>query len=65
MDQILAAIIEKSSSADLVLLFLVGCMTWLVGTKRKIPRHTIELTIKMLAGITVLVILVRGAIVMF
>ncbi len=42
----LTALIEKSSSADLVLLAGIGSIVWLVASKHKIQRGTVELALK-------------------
>lgn len=45
------ALIEKSSSADLVLLAGIGSIVWLVASKRKIQRETVELALKYITWI--------------
>ena len=45
------ALIAKSSSADIVLLFGIGAIVWLVATKRKIDRETVEIALKYITWI--------------
>lgn len=42
----LEALVEKSSSADIVLLVGIGAICWLVATKRKIQRATVEYAVR-------------------
>ena len=52
-------IIEKSSSADMVLLAVIWSMVWMVLSKKKIPRETIEIALKYLFYIAGGMLLIR------
>jgi len=62
MDEILLQILAKSSSADLVLIVIVAAIVWLVATKQKIARGTVELAVKLLTMICGGTLVVRLAV---